>query len=102
MTNPTLNTLLTRREKGMILALAFATAFALGMTAETWNPYTHTPGQVVNDAATPDTLPPCANEDGSGGSLPCHWDASKQGNGIGRSFAIWGDESITYDDEQGR
>lgn len=90
MTTHTLNTLLTRPQKAAILAATFITAAALGLTAETWNPYTHTPGQVVDDAATPDPLPtiaPCTSDDGSG-PRPCYWDATKQGNGKGTSFTI--------------
>lgn len=34
------------------------------------------------------TLPPCANEDGSGSVLPCYWDAQTMGNGRGDSFMI--------------
>lgn len=107
MTTHTLNTLLTRRQKGAILALAFTTAAALGMTAQHWDPYAMTtPGQVVDDTATPDpmttdprslpTIPPCASDDGSG-PLPCHWDATAQGNGEGDSFTINADGTITYD-----
>lgn len=41
--------------------------------------------------ATPATAPittPCAYEDGSGGPLPCRWDAGTAGNGIGESFTV--------------
>lgn len=31
---------------------------------------------------------PCAYEDGSGGQLPCYWDARQAGNGVGQSFWI--------------
>jgi hypothetical protein len=34
-------------------------------------------------------LPPCGNEDGSSGPVPCHWDAQEQGNGLGTSVTIW-------------
>lgn len=40
-------------------------------------------------AATP-ALPPCVEEDGSGGPTPCVWDASTRGNGIGTSYTIEG------------
>lgn len=33
-------------------------------------------------------LSPCANEDGSGGPLPCVWDAQHVGNHVGQSFVI--------------
>ncbi len=33
-------------------------------------------------------LSPCVFEDGSGGPLPCFWNAAKQGNGVGRSFWV--------------
>jgi hypothetical protein len=36
-----------------------------------------------------DTLPPCAYEDGSNSPTPCHWEAQKQGNGLGQSVTIW-------------
>lgn len=54
----------------ILTALAFLAAFALGLTAESWNPYTRTPGQVVDDAATPDPVPPCESDDGSGPRPP--------------------------------
>ena len=41
----------------IVTALAFLAAFALGLTAESWNPYTRTPGQVVDDTATPEATP---------------------------------------------
>lgn len=41
-------------------------------------------------------LPPCASEDGSYGPNPCHWDGSKQGNGVGKSYTVTG-ETIAYD-----
>lgn len=34
-------------------------------------------------------FPPCAYEDGSGGPIPCYWDASTRGNGVGRSYIVW-------------
>lgn len=36
----------------------------------------------------PTRLTPCVNEDGSGGRLPCYWDAKTRGNGTGRSYWI--------------
>jgi len=42
---------------------------------------------------------PCANEDGSGGTLPCYWDAQSRANGEGRSFTINSDGSYRYWDE---
>ena len=32
------------------------------------------------------TLPPCVFEDGSGGPMPCYWDAATRGNGLGASY----------------
>ena len=37
-------------------------------------------------------LPACQTED----SINCHWDAKKQGNGMGRSFNAGPDGTITY------
>jgi hypothetical protein len=37
-------------------------------------------------------LPACVTED----SVNCHWDAKKQGNGMGRSFTAGPDGTITY------
>jgi len=37
-------------------------------------------------AAPVKRLAPCVFEDGSGGALPCLWDASKRGNHKGRSY----------------
>ena len=34
------------------------------------------------------TLPPCVWEDGSGGPLPCFWDAANRGNGLGASYIV--------------
>jgi len=34
------------------------------------------------------TLPPCVWEDGSGGPLPCFWDAAHRGNGLGASYIV--------------
>lgn len=39
-------------------------------------------------------LPACASED----SLSCHWDASKQGNGLGRSFDADALGNVSYTD----
>lgn len=36
----------------------------------------------------PAPLPPCAYEDGSGGPVPCYWDGSSMGNGIGDSYIV--------------
>lgn len=93
-----------------LTALLFPLAIVAGFTADTWNPYARATAhkviapQVVNDAATPDPtptrhapLPPCASEDGSGGPIPCRWDASEAGNGIGRSFTIIDAHTWVYD-----
>ena len=34
------------------------------------------------------TITPCKEEDGSGQALPCRWDASVSGNGVGLSFTV--------------
>ena len=39
--------------------------------------------------------PPCESEDSDG---PCRWDASKSGNGKGRSFTVEADGTVKYDD----
>lgn len=109
MTTHTLNTLITRREKAILVIAAFLTAGGLGLTAESWNPYTHTPGQVVDDTATPDpmttdprlhdaapmTIAPCTSDDGSG-PRPCYWDAAAQGDGQGTSFTVLPDDTTVY------
>lgn len=46
----------------------------------------------------PKGLPACTIEDGSSGPNPCYWDAQVQGNGIGESYAVIGDE-IIYESE---
>lgn len=46
--------------------------------------------------AAPRNLAPCVHEDGSGGPLPCLWDASERGNGIGRSFWIGRNGKVHY------
>lgn len=89
-----------------LTATLFPLALVAGFTADTWNPYSRTTPppapapvvQVIDDAATPDPLPPCASEDGSGGPIPCRWDASKEGNGIGTSFTILDEHTWIYDD----
>lgn len=42
--------------------------------------------------------PPCEYEDGSGGPLPCYWDAKQSGNGEGVSYWILSDETTFYDE----
>jgi hypothetical protein len=44
-------------------------------------------------------MPYCVYEDGSAPSdtLPCHWDASVQGNGHGDSFVITAQGAYVYD-----
>ena len=56
-------------------------------------------GVVGYSPATPPTLPYCANEDGSGGPIPCRWDASVLGNGMGDSFTITSPGVFVYDKE---
>lgn len=50
---------------------------------------------VATAPATPDALPECEMEDGP---YPCHWDASKSGNGKGRSYTIDPNGTTFYDD----
>lgn len=40
-------------------------------------------------------LPPCVHEDGSGGPLPCIWQADRSGNEFGESFII-SDGGVTF------
>jgi hypothetical protein len=47
------------------------------------------------DATAPTHTPPCATEDGSGGPLPCYWNAGTAGNGIGESFTVHPDGPTT-------
>lgn len=88
---------LTTTGKAVVVALVVLVGVTLGLTAESWNPYTrsigHVPGQVVDDTATPD-IPPCDSDDGSG-PRPCRWDAATQGNGTGESFTIDADGQVT-------
>lgn len=49
----------------------------------------------ASPAQAKDTFPPCANEDGSGGPLPCIWNAQTMGNHTGQSFVISYDD-VTY------
>lgn len=37
--------------------------------------------------------PPCLTEDAAG---PCYWDADTMGNGIGQSFTVDADGTVTY------
>lgn len=62
------------------LVLASVMFFSLGALA----------GHTLADSPTP--LPACESEDAAG---PCVWDATKEGNGVGRSFAVV-DGEITY------
>lgn len=41
-------------------------------------------------------LPACVEEDGSGGPIPCYWDASTRGNGQGTSLVFLGDNAWIY------
>jgi hypothetical protein len=43
-------------------------------------------GAGTAEAAPVKRLTPCVFEDGSGGALPCLWDAAKRGNHKGRSY----------------
>lgn len=49
-------------------------------TAHTFEPH--------KSAPVPARAVPCVYEDGSGGPLPCYWDAGDMGNGVGNSFWI--------------
>jgi hypothetical protein len=49
------------------------------------------------DASPNDGIPPCVEEDGSS-PTPCYWDADQRGNGLGRSFIVWDDGTMTYID----
>lgn len=40
-------------------------------------------------------LPPCVSDDGSG-PRPCVWDATRRGNGAGRSFVVDGSGRVVY------
>lgn len=46
---------------------------------------------------TPDTVPPCLSDDGSG-PRPCFWDATRRGNGAGVSFLVDGSGRVFYAD----
>lgn len=54
----------------------------------------------ANDTLTGcvDLYPACVSEDGSGGTLPCRWDATTRGNGTGESFVVYPDGTTVYDD----
>lgn len=41
-------------------------------------------------------MPPCVYEDGSGGPLPCYWDATTMGNRVGLSFWVDRHEKLHY------
>jgi hypothetical protein len=59
--------------------------------------------EVVYDSSLiPEGLPACTIEDGSSGPNPCFWDASVQGNGTGRSYAIIGKDRIYVDEDNTR
>lgn len=62
-----------------VVALIVAAAMAVATTPET---------------ATPE-LPACVNEDGSGGPMPCVWDAERRGNGEGQSVIVYGDGIVS-------
>ena len=49
-------------------------------------------------------IAPCIEEDGSGQALPCRWDASVSGNGVGLSFTVRraADGGTTYIYDNGR
>lgn len=42
----------------------------------------------VTGYAVPAVLPPCVNEDGSGGPVPCLWDGTRMGNGVGATYVV--------------
>lgn len=33
-------------------------------------------------------VPPCVDEDGSGGPVPCLWDGTRMGNGVGATYVV--------------
>lgn len=33
-------------------------------------------------------VPDCVEEDGSGGPVPCYWDGTERGNGVGESYIV--------------
>ena len=68
---------------GSVLALTVIGGFA---AASTFQSAPAAPVRVVQPAVTPIT--PCNEEDGSGQALPCRWDASVSGNGVGLSFTV--------------
>lgn len=42
---------------------------------------------------SPDSIPPCQFEDGSGQSV-CYWDAATRGNHVGDSYVLIGGERL--------
>lgn len=53
----------------------------------------------VEQVAAPDgtwRVMPCTFEDGSDSTLPCYWDGATMGNGVGDSYIVNADETITY------
>ena len=60
-------------------------AIGLVAAAAVWYLLTWSLGAVLSVPRLPD----CTYEDGSGGPVPCVWDASERGNGEGRSYVVW-------------
>ena len=90
---------MTRRDYGI------AAAMAAGVVVFAW---------LAGGIGAPDPIPvqptirdyvACAEEDGSGSTFPCRWDARVQGNGRGDSFTmpepgvfVYDDGRVAYDD----
>ena len=52
----------------------------------------------ASESAEPE-LPACVNEDGSGGPMPCVWDAEKRGNGEGQSVIVYSDGIVSIGED---
>lgn len=48
---------------------------------------------LVAATVSPDSIPPCEFEDGSGQAV-CYWDAATSGNGRGESYLMVGGERL--------
>src|SRR5690606_31028073 len=55
-------------------------------------------GAAASDSATSE-LPACANAGGSGGPMPCVWDAEKRGNGEGQSVIVYSDGIVSIGED---
>ena len=59
------------------------------------------PGKpILAPVASSPGLPSCVEEDGSGGPRPCHWNGHIDGNGVGLSYVVHTDGTVTYDPGQ--